>query len=39
LTMVFNIYETRDEAVRGALFTGMLPISALNNSKTSNQAQ
>jgi anti-anti-sigma factor len=39
LTMVFNIYETRDEAVRGALFTGMLPINALNNSKTTNQAQ
>ena len=39
LTMVFSIYETREEAVRGALFTGMLPINILNNFNTSNQAQ
>lgn len=39
LTMVFRIYETREDAVAGALFTGMLPINILNNFKTINQAQ
>lgn len=30
LTMVFRICETREEAVAGALFTGMLPVNILN---------
>lgn len=37
LTMVFSIYETREDAVAGALFTGMLPINILNNFKTINR--
>ena len=32
LTMVFRIYETREEAVSGALFTGMLPVNILRQS-------
>jgi anti-sigma B factor antagonist len=32
LTMVFRIYETREEAVAGALFTGMLPVNILRKS-------
>lgn len=34
LTMVFRIYETREEAFSGALFTGMLPVNILKNFKT-----
>ncbi len=32
LTMVFRIYETREEAVAGALFTRMLPVNILRKS-------
>ena len=32
LTMVFRIYETREEAVAGAMFTGMLPVNILRPS-------
>lgn len=32
LTMVFRIYDTREEAVAGALFTGMLPVNILRTS-------
>ena len=32
LTMVFRVYETREEAVSGALFTGMLPVNILRPS-------
>lgn len=39
LTMAFSIYDTREDAVAGALFTGMLPINILNNFNTINQAQ
>jgi anti-anti-sigma factor len=39
LTMVFSIYETREEAVSGALATGMLPINILKYFKTTNKAQ
>lgn len=31
LTMVFRIYETREEAFSGAMFTGMLPVNILKN--------
>ena len=32
LTMVFRIYERREEALAGALFTGMLPVNILRES-------
>jgi anti-anti-sigma factor len=31
LTMIFRIYETREEAFAGALYTGMLPVNILKN--------
>jgi anti-anti-sigma factor len=39
LMMVFNIYDSRDEAVSGVLSTGMLPINSLKDFKTTNPAQ
>ena len=39
LTMVFSIYETREEAVSGVLSTGMLPVKTLKYFKPTNQAQ